>query len=1506
MTYTSADESGPETPSFRQLVKDFLEGVEVDDRTYHFRTYRFCFVARDAIDWLIKKGYAEDRCSAVRVGNMLMMHKVFQHVVSPRPFRDAFLYFRFRPDVHLYTGHGKLLQRFIRGVELKDRWHRFWNYTNCFSGREAVAWILEYGFAMDVAEAVALGNMMLRDGVFTEYRRRIVAFENSARLFRFTKEAHDFIERCKGYRSASFLSSSSGHDLSFGASSAIGGYYSRSASAEATDDDDSKDTSERSDVRTGSVSTTDSTPRHRRVKSDNMVNLRLPLLTRRRSGSESATRHPTKLPTARNSSFDHSMRRVSTSRSLCNLTIQQCVNRSRFCCEMAHVAIGQDDSGRAALQLTRAQVWGGLALSSSSASNVNTPDTNIAPIESAYNTFPKKSMGVDFGMSSDANKLSPQLQSLKQQLADLRESLKTIRAPRASDLENATVHLDPEAIYGGVGGVLSPSELGVLTRGSQVNGMTLLPWMENDRMTDFAQGVATSKDNRCCFEDKFGLLKLSTRQKLRFGGWRRPYEFLEKGVTPQMIQLVSALTIKQDVVGNCSFVSSLCVAAAYERRFKKPILTRTIYPQDRDGRPMYNPFGKYMVRFHYNGVPRKILVDDRLPVDRHGRLLSASSTLRGELWVPILEKAYMKLRGGYDFSGGNSGIDLHAMTGWIPETQQVDLPTFDTERTWKRMLNGHKAGLCLITIGTPEMCEEDELRYGLVSNHAYAVLDVREVLGLRMLKLKNPWSHSRWRGAYSAEDTESWTSQLREELKFDQVYGTLDSPGHDDGVFWIDYISLCRRFSFLFMNWKPRLFPIVRKVHGCWPADAAGPKDDSYNLAFNPQFVLNLEVGARRRPAALWMLLSQHKHTASSTNAADAEKEYSSKSMTSREDSTCKSDDASFLTLHIYSGKQGRVLYPHGALLRTAYTDDPHTLVRFYVPPGSHCFALVLSQWDQRRDIDFTLAVFSMVDCTLKRMPRLIAPRLHLPFIFDSTNLVVSSQDTRAVFVDHDRSTLQWELSLNCDGATTDLVALLEACDNERQCSFSRDEDTSSLVAWYDTSDATLSSRNMSDRKVPKVSKVERGPANAEDDARNQTEVSNCLIRVDLVRISETSFTSRCTLPLDHRTIVASSGSFRPRFCALSAHNLSTTDRYVLVASSISQTAISARESNVAEDKEDSVGEKDGTTHSRRRTNAANIKRTHTRFALRVGSRSGTVRATPIPPAGYGMLRRFFFGRWSFEDGSAAGSHNFGRYHSNPKLIFKIRGSRRSVRFTAKLQVDCRESQKISANVSLFGQNMFDEDDGQDEKKMSIASSALTKRRHNSSPAIGIDCDRKTTHARASLDAESARQMANVSIHDATGEWAKDENSGVRCSPLMRRLREIVDSERDSNFEASASTSSKRGSDGNALVTISYARVRDVLVREFGSETFAEYKDYVQREMQSMSGIVTGKLLATSCDGMYSSRKGGVSLPELSIDSSKTYILIISTFEPTESPFRVTLRFEKGAVVDVIAKRGIA
>ena len=652
--------------ALQQLVTDFAEGIEIKDRSWRFQTYRRCFVASEAVDWLLDSGYAKNRSDAVQKGNLLMFHKIFQHVTSPQPFKDAYLFFSLRPDVHVYTGYGRMLVRFIKGVELKDRWYRFWKYRKCFSGQDAVAWLLENGHASDLKEALSLGDTMINHNVFEEYRGYRAEFRNSDSVyFQFTKEAHEFVERSKTCRMQRHPRSFSSVYSHTSVCSVSGGYYQE----DRHDKDDDASRGNDQSVRPRSLSQGSESTKHRRRHSEHDKSSFLSGLVTSSSAKEKS------FSTKRIPSSSSLLKRdAETQRRIgmfVRLTRTQCVRRASFCCEMAHVALGQNADHQAALHLTRAQTWANLALSSSTVANMHNPDASVKPTSGTnYNTFPKNLPS----RQGERKKFSPELQNLKSQLAELRERLKRTSIPRRRGSRRKRQHahvnikdeMDSDTLirmYGGKNGVLSESELEILMRGSHVpGGAVVQPWIHNDLKTDFAQGVANSGDARCCFVDRFGELKLSTRQRLRFGAWRRPSEFLEQGVTPQMIQLVSPLTIKQDVVNDCSFVSSLCVAAAYERRFKKQILTSCIYPQDRNGRPIYNPFGKYMFRFHFNGIPRKVVIDDMLPVDRRGNLLCSCSTLRGELWVSLLEKAYMKLQGGYQFSGGNSGIDLHAMT----------------------------------------------------------------------------------------------------------------------------------------------------------------------------------------------------------------------------------------------------------------------------------------------------------------------------------------------------------------------------------------------------------------------------------------------------------------------------------------------------------------------------------------------------------------------------------------------------------------------------------------------------------------------------------------------------------------------------------------------------------------------------------------------------------------------------------------------------------------------------
>lgn len=73
---------------------------------------------------------------------------------------------------------------------------------------------------------------------------------------------------------------------------------------------------------------------------------------------------------------------------------------------------------------------------------------------------------------------------------------------------------------------------------------------------------------------------------------------------------------------------------------------------------------------------------------------------------------------------------MHALTGWIPEIIRIpaDDSNFNAGGLFEQLQSALSEGRCLITVMSSNELSEDEVnRAGLVGNHAYAVLNMREI-----------------------------------------------------------------------------------------------------------------------------------------------------------------------------------------------------------------------------------------------------------------------------------------------------------------------------------------------------------------------------------------------------------------------------------------------------------------------------------------------------------------------------------------------------------------------------------------------------------------------------------------------------------------------------------------------------------------------------------------------------------------------------------------------------------
>ncbi|TBU43387.1 hypothetical protein BD309DRAFT_991045 [Dichomitus squalens] len=448
---------------------------------------------------------------------------------------------------------------------------------------------------------------------------------------------------------------------------------------------------------------------------------------------------------------------------------------------------------------------------------------------------------------------------------------------------------------------------------------------------------------------------LSTEQITRGATWRS-HPLAQRELKPE--------DIVQHIVSDCSVCGAMAVAIDHHRRFLSKIIVSSLFPQDERGFPTRSESGQYQLRVLYNGAHRRDLpgIDDQLPTYPDGTLMCVSTGGKGELWPSLVEKAYMKLAGGYDFIGSDSSTDLHALAGWIPDiidmkrhemTLRLRLACpdvqvrddFQREKTWRRLIKGYANGDCVVTLGTGERVKEMNFSVTLLPTHCYAVIGVHDSEQDRELTIFDPWVQSTEDPA--AAEIPSSKQKRSIDISMDTVH---------------------RLFNGIYFSWNPAIFEHKLTFHGqrfvYFTSLALLEFLADFASATHSRVQLQLDVSSTlKEDEEVWILLTRH------TRRHRAQEEFIA--LTAHGGTgTGASNGSNVLSTKVRLA---------GRLNVSQFTVHQ---VKARVSEEENIWALVASYEGDREDVGFTLTVYSHRNASWATTP----------------NKLIYSQDVEAAF----------------------------------------------------------------------------------------------------------------------------------------------------------------------------------------------------------------------------------------------------------------------------------------------------------------------------------------------------------------------------------------------------------------------------------------------------------------------------------------------------------------------------
>lgn len=310
--------------------------------------------------------------------------------------------------------------------------------------------------------------------------------------------------------------------------------------------------------------------------------------------------------------------------------------------------------------------------------------------------------------------------------------------------------------------------------------------------------------------------------------------------------------------------------------------------------------GTYAVKLNHNGTLRKVSISALLPVSTTDSetLLTVTctcespNTCQNSLTAALIEKAYVKLMGGYRFPGSHSAIDTYVLSGWIPEYVPIhhyfEEDSTSREKLWDTLYNAWNKGSLLICLGTPVFSKADTESLRLASSHDYTVLDMRidTTTQMRQLKIRNPWSKQ---------------SCIAKNLLYCE---------------WIDFDLVCSRFYCFYLNWDPASFNACQKTHFLYSGtDTTG----ATSMGKTPQFVVE---NTHSEPAVFNIL-----------NMAHFKKSFA--------------NTKTFFSLSLYdSGEIVRLPNEYKSLAHSPLRNTSYSMLRVTLPPKSESVVVIYHDGD--------------------------------------------------------------------------------------------------------------------------------------------------------------------------------------------------------------------------------------------------------------------------------------------------------------------------------------------------------------------------------------------------------------------------------------------------------------------------------------------------------------------------------------------------------------------------------